>query len=81
MCTVLLVLIHPSSTQDCSLHASVAWVLGDKSAQLRRLLPLLEDHFAEYFAGDDLLRSFKAKHLHFKAGNRIHSIQLGPHGT
>ncbi|XP_018021392.1 U6 snRNA phosphodiesterase 1 [Hyalella azteca] len=71
----------PTFYEDCDLHASVAWVRGDQRAALELLLPSLESHFHDYFNYDDHLRSFHAKYIHLKAGNRVNCIQLGPYAS
>uniref|UniRef100_A0A2P2HWU2 U6 snRNA phosphodiesterase 1 n=1 Tax=Hirondellea gigas TaxID=1518452 RepID=A0A2P2HWU2_9CRUS len=71
----------PSFYKECSLHASVAWVKGDQRQLLNSLLPLLEEEFSSYFTYNDDLRAFNVLYLNFKAGNRIHKLQLGRYTT
>ncbi|KAF2360030.1 U6 snRNA phosphodiesterase Usb1 [Trinorchestia longiramus] len=71
----------PIYYEECDLHASVAWVRGDQRAALEPLLPYLESHFSDYFNDADYLRSFEAKYIHLKAGNRVTCIQLGPYSS
>ncbi|XP_071538623.1 U6 snRNA phosphodiesterase 1 [Panulirus ornatus] len=68
----------PPFYKDGSYHASIAWSTGDVSEDLRRLLPQLENICSQYFSVETDIRTFDVDYLHFKTGNRIHTIHLKP---
>ncbi len=55
-----------------SFHVSLAWVLGDRKEELDKKLESLQEEFTEHFEGRE--RTFSARELKCKIGNRVHSF-------